>query len=95
MTDKEKLQEAIDTSIKEFNRAETLKTLLKRKEQECKNLKQTLLEIKDIAEEQQSWNECNRQYSETESEDDIFAYNWNALKQILQKISESEIDNAR
>ena len=48
MTDKEKLQEAIDTSIKEFNRAETLKTLLKRKEQECKKLKQTLAEIKDI-----------------------------------------------
>lgn len=28
-------QEAIDTAIKEFNRAEELKTLLKRKEQEC------------------------------------------------------------
>lgn len=32
------LQEAMDTSIKEFNRAEELKTLLKRKEQKCEEL---------------------------------------------------------
>ena len=37
--EKQNLQEAIDTSIKEFNRAEELKTLLKRKEQECEDLK--------------------------------------------------------
>ena len=52
-------------------------------------LEKTLAEIKKIAETQQSWNEWNRQFSETESEDDIFAYNWSALKQILQKISEA------
>ena len=63
---------------------------LKRKEQECERLKQTLAEIKKIAETQQSWNEWNRQFSETESEDDIFAYNWSALKQILQVIKECE-----
>ena len=59
----------------------------------CKDLqklKQALKGIKEIAETQQSWNELNRQFSETESEDDIFAYNWSALKQILQKISEVE-----
>ena len=61
------------------------------KVQECYELKQTLTEIKEIAEEQQSWNEINSQHAETESEDDIFAYNWSALKQILQKISECEV----
>ena len=55
-----------------------------------KKLKQTLAEIKEIAEEQQSWNELNSKHSETESEDDIFAYNCSALKQILQKINEVE-----
>lgn len=55
-------------------------------------LKQTLTEIKEIAETQQVWNEWNRQLSETESEDDIFAYNWSALEQILQKISEYKVD---
>ena len=56
-------------------------------------LEKTLAEIKKIAETQQSWNEWNRQFSETESEDDIFAYNWNALKQILQVIEECEENN--
>lgn len=51
-------------------------------------LKQTLTDIVKIAEEQQSWNELNMKHSETESEDDIFAYNWSALKQILQKVRE-------
>lgn len=59
--------------------------------QKVVKLKQTLTEIKEIAEEQQSWNELNSKHSETESEDDIFAYNWSALKQILQKISECEV----
>ena len=58
-------------------------------------LEQTLTEIKEIAETQQSWNECNMKFTETESEDDIFAYNWSALKQILQKISECEATNER
>ena len=58
-------------------------------------LKQAITEIKEIAEEQQSWNELNSKHSETESEDDIFAYNWSALKQILQKINEVEDENNR
>ena len=37
--EKQNSQEARDTAIKEFNRAEELKTLLKRKEQECEELK--------------------------------------------------------
>ena len=40
--EKQNSQEAIDTVIKEFNRAEELKTLLKRKEKECEELKATL-----------------------------------------------------
>ena len=44
--EKQNSQEARDTAIKEFNRAEELKTLLKRKEQECVELKQLLKEIK-------------------------------------------------
>ena len=65
---------------------------LKAKEQECNQLTQTLLEIKAIAEEQQSWNEWNSKHSETESEDDIFAYNGSALKQILQKINDCKLE---
>ena len=38
--EKQNSQEARDTSIKEFNRAEELKTLLQRKEQECEELKE-------------------------------------------------------
>lgn len=37
--EKQNSQEARDTAIKEFNRAEELKTLLKRKEQECERLR--------------------------------------------------------
>ena len=36
--EKQNSQEARDATIKEFNRAEELKTLLKRKEQECEEL---------------------------------------------------------
>ena len=38
--EKQNSQEAIDTAIKEFNRAEELKTLLKRKEQKLENIKE-------------------------------------------------------
>ena len=75
----QELQEAIDTSIREFNRAEELKTLLKRKEQECEKLKQTLAEIKEIT----KWHTTNLD-SEDVRED---------MKQILQKIS--EVENAK
>ena len=41
--EKQNSQEARDIAIKEFNRAEELKTLLKRKEQECEELKKTIM----------------------------------------------------
>ena len=41
--EKQNSQEAMDASIREFNRAEELKTLLKRKEQECENTNKPLL----------------------------------------------------
>lgn len=43
--EKQNSQEAIDTSIREFNRAEELKTLLKRKEQECEELRRRITKI--------------------------------------------------
>ena len=88
MTDKEKLQEAIDTSIKEFNRAETLKTLLKRKEQECKNLKQTLTEIKEISKNMNE--ECFYDDFDCMNCDMQNGCTYINKKQILQKISEVE-----
>ena len=58
--EKQNSQEARDVAIKEFNRAEELKTLLKRKEQECeelkvenKKLKEELLDLKLKIEEEQ------------------------------------------
>ena len=131
--EKQNSQEAIDTSIKEFNRAEELKTLLKRKEQECEKLyiqlkadeeyhkeeentlrkiiknkeernielykennklKQTLTEIKEICSEmdceslmQNSW--CGNTDFKMGCCEKVFK------KQILQKISESEVNNER
>ena len=73
--EKQNSQEAIDTSIKEFNRAETLKTLLTRKEQECEKYKQTIAEIKFWAREL-----LKRTGQVVPSE----------IKQILQKINERE-----
>ena len=67
--------------------------LLKAKEQECNKYKQTLSEIKEIAknscclqptstcEEYKNCNECSR------TSDDV------TVKQILQKISECEVEN--
>ena len=49
--EKQNSQEAMDASIREFNRAEELKTLLKRKEQECEKYEQTIAKIKDICSE--------------------------------------------
>ena len=80
-----KLKERLDQWISKCEQETKLKEFHKNKTDEYKN---TLLYIKEIAEVQQSWNEVNRQSSETEFEDDIFAYNWSALKQILNKISE-------
>ena len=43
--EKQNSQEARDIAIKEFNRAEELKTLLKRKEQECEELRRSITKI--------------------------------------------------
>lgn len=78
--EKQNLQEAIDTSIREFNRAEELKTLLKRKEQEYNKLKQILTDI-------EFWvREFLKRTGQVVP---------NEIRQILQKISESEAENAR
>ena len=83
--EKRKLKERLDQWISKCEQETKLKEFHKNETDEYKN---TLLYIKEIAEVQQSWNEVNRQISETEFEDDIFAWNWSALKQILNKISE-------
>ena len=46
--EKQNSQEARDTAIKEFNRAEKLKMLLKRKEQECEKAKQNAQDTYDL-----------------------------------------------
>ena len=89
MTDKEKLQEAIDTSIKEFNRAETLKTLLKRKEQECEKYKQALAKVKEICNSVENIENINSLY------DAKLSGMYLQANKILKKISECEASNAR
>ena len=86
--EKQNSQEAIDTSIKEFNRAETLKTLLKRKEQECKNLKQTLIEIREISKNMNE--ECFYDDFDCINCDMQNGCTYINKKQILQKISGRE-----
>ena len=56
--EKQNSQEAIDTSIKEFNRAEELKTLLLRKEQECEELKEELQAQRDFTAHEQKLIYC-------------------------------------
>ena len=94
--DIENLEKAYKSKEQEYDQLKddiiNLHFTLGKKDGRIHTLYQTLQEIKEIAETQQSWNEWNRQFSETESEDDIFAYNWSALKQILQKISEVKND---
>ena len=138
--EKQNSQEAMDASIREFNRAETLKTLLKRKEQECEELKKELQAQRDFTAHAQkliycvaydetckTGNDCkqkkcifkdNIKLKQTiakikeitkieiecktyEIENDCFnetrckALNEHIdfLKQILQKISENEVEN--
>ena len=85
-------EQQLELKKEECNELKELNTRLDRQREAYwkgyQKLDKALTEIKELAEVQQSWNEVNRQFSETESEDDIFAYNWSALKQILQKISE-------
>ena len=92
--EKQSSQEAIDTSIKEFNRAEELKTLLKRKEQECEKYKQTIAKIKEITEieiECKTYEIENDCFNETRCK--ALNEHIDFLKQILQKISECEVQN--
>ena len=59
---------------------------LKRKEEECEELKQTLTEIKEIAET------ATKCFYATKSDDYTDGYRWLGNK-ILQKISECEVKN--
>ena len=77
------LQEAMDTSIKEFNRAEELKTLLKRKEQECEESKEEIGDLKEII--QRHDNDNNALLSEFE--DDLVDY-YRRYKECLTEIKE-------
>ena len=61
---------------------------LKRKEQECEELKKTLTEIKEIAET------ADKCFYATKSDDYTDGYRWLGSK-ILQKISECEVNNDR
>ena len=105
--EKQNSQESRDISIKEFNRAEELNTLLKRKEQECEELKHKVELMMDCA-------SCKvDEYKQTLTEIKEIAKNMNNecfysdfdckgcdmkngctyfnKKQILQKISECEV----
>ena len=69
------------------------KEILKRKEQECKNLKQTLTEIKEISKNMNE--ECFYDDFDCMNCDMQNGCTYINKKQILQKISESEVDNER
>ena len=72
---------------------------LKCKEQECEELKEALTDIKEIAEE--VYNDCDNCYRDVDTNSDIDCIDCTLggkaklAKQILQKISESEVTNAR
>ena len=102
--EKQNSQEARDTAIKEFNRAEKLKMLLKRKEQECEKLKQTLTEIKPILElyanSKIGEEQLDGTYKITVKNssvlgDTYITFDPRPAKQALQKISECEVENER
>ena len=95
--EKQNSQEAIDTSIKEFNRAETLKTLLKRKEQECEELKD--LNIRLDNQRETYWKEYQKLKQTLTEIKEIIHFNKNnrlsggvciSIEQILQKINGRE-----
>ena len=71
---------------------EKLKEQLQAKEQECEELKQTLAEIKEIAEP--FCETCQKFEPEKKDRNNIYCRFCNYGK-ILQKISECEVENAR
>ena len=87
MTDKETLQEAMDVSIRGFNRAEELKTLLKRKEQECEKLKneRTVNLVKQLDQLKAE----NKHLSEKEEEAKHYLGEAEKFKNCLAEIKES------
>ena len=81
MTDKQ-IIERLKTDLDfERTKRKSLQADLKAKEQECEELKQTLAEIKEIAENVQSF------VGRIDIEDDVFEQ----MEQILQQISEIDI----
>ena len=98
--EKQNSQESRDISIKEFNRAEELNTLLKRKEQECEELKHKVELMMDCAsckvdEYKQTLTEIKEIAKENIRIADLeglnSVYRRGLATQILQKISECEV----
>ena len=93
----QELQEAMDNyvqldlqRVKEYNE---LVELYKAKEQECEKLKETLTEIKEIAEKTKKdiCNNCGWRNTDSCDPED---YTCGEFIKILQKISECEVENA-
>ena len=98
--EKQNSQESRDISIKEFNRAEELNTLLKRKESECEELKHKVELMMDCAsckvdEYKQTLTEIKEIAKENIRIADLeglnSVYRRGLATQILQKISECEV----
>ena len=84
--EKQNSQEARDTAIKEFNRAEELKTLLKRKEQECEKLKRQYKEL----------GQCSKRLKDYyDKEKETRSNRFLKLKQTLTEIKEIADENIR
>ena len=78
--EKQNSQEARDTAIKEFNRAEKLKMLLKRKEQECEKAKQNAQDTYDL------WQELIESFNILQGKKIKLEQEYEKLKQTLTEI---------
>ena len=96
--EKQNSQEAQDTAIKEFNRAEKLKMLLKRKEQECEKAKQNAQDTYDLWQELiESFNILQGEKIKLEQECEKLKQTLAEIKPILElyansKIGEEQLD---
>ena len=96
--EKQNSQEARDTAIKEFNRAEKLKMLLKRKEQECEKAKQNAQDTYDLWQELiESFNILQGKKIKLEQEYEKLKQTLTEIKPILElyansKIGEEQLD---
>ena len=79
--EKQTSQETRDTAIKEFNRAEELRTLLQRKEQECEELKK---ELEAIYDDCKGCPTCNEALYNA----NLYAKEYRKFKQTLAEIKE-------